>query len=69
VKEADGKTLGTDGFLATADLDCRPLLSLTRGNGFDGFDLDACLSLLDVYAVESSHNFNTCPPYLVSRTC
>ncbi|KAH6629918.1 chaperonin 10-like protein [Chaetomium sp. MPI-SDFR-AT-0129] len=55
-KEADAKKMGADGFLATADKDWSVPHKMTfdiivnTANSFEGFDLDAYLSLLDVHA-------------------
>ena len=55
-KEEDARKLGADGFLATSDKDWNEPHSMTfdlivnTANSFDGFDLDAYLSLLDVHA-------------------
>ncbi|KAJ9151757.1 NADP-dependent alcohol dehydrogenase 6 [Pleurostoma richardsiae] len=54
-KEADCKKMGADGFIATADKDWNKPhvmtfdLILNTANSFEGFDLDAYLSLLDVH--------------------
>ncbi|KAM7188597.1 NADP-dependent alcohol dehydrogenase 6 [Rhypophila sp. PSN 637] len=55
-KEADALKMGADGFLATSDKDWNVPHKMTfdliinTANSFDGFDLDAYLSLLDVHA-------------------
>ncbi len=55
-KEADCLKMGADGFLATSDKDWTKGHTMTfdliinTANSFDGFDLDAYLSLLDVHA-------------------
>ncbi|EFX02241.1 Zinc-binding transcription factor [Grosmannia clavigera kw1407] len=54
-KEADARKMGADGFLATADADWAVPHAMTfdlivnSANSFDGFDLAAYLSLLDVH--------------------
>ncbi|CAK7241692.1 MAG: putative secondary metabolism biosynthetic enzyme [Sporothrix thermara] len=54
-KEADARKLGADGFIATGDKDwAKPHdmtfdLIINTANSFDGFDLSAYLSLLDVH--------------------
>lgn len=54
-KEADAKKMGADGFLATADKDWNVPHAMTfdlivsTANSFEGFDLEAYLSLLDVH--------------------
>ncbi|KAK3903182.1 NADP-dependent alcohol dehydrogenase [Staphylotrichum tortipilum] len=55
-KEADARAMGADGFLATSDKGWNEPhvmtfdLIVNTANSFDGFDLDAYLSLLDVHA-------------------
>jgi alcohol dehydrogenase (NADP+) len=55
-KEEDARKLGADGFLATSDKDWNQAhlmtfdLIVNTANSFDGFDLNAYLSLLDVHA-------------------
>lgn len=55
-KEADAKAMGADGFLATSDRDWNVPHKMTfdliinTANSFEGFDLDAYLSLLDIHA-------------------
>lgn len=55
-KEADAKKLGADGFLATSEPGWNEPhimtfdLIVSTANSFDGFDVDAHLSLLDVHA-------------------
>lgn len=54
-KEADAKKMGADGFLATADKGWNEPHAMTfdlivsTASSFEGFDLDAYLSLLDVH--------------------
>jgi alcohol dehydrogenase (NADP+) len=54
-KEEDARKMGADGFLATADKGWNEPHQMTfdlivnTANSFDGFDLDAYLSLLDVH--------------------
>lgn len=54
-KEEDAKKLGADGFLAAADKDWNVPhimtfdLIISTANSFEGFDIDAYLSLLDVH--------------------
>ncbi|EAA28495.1 GroES-like protein [Neurospora crassa] len=54
-KEADARKMGADGFLATADPNWNEEhimtfdLIINTANSFEGFDLDAYLSLLDVH--------------------
>lgn len=55
-KEADALAMGADGFLATSDENWNAPhvmtfdLILNTANSFEGFDIDAYLSLLDVHA-------------------
>ncbi|KAK0631065.1 chaperonin 10-like protein [Bombardia bombarda] len=55
-KEADARAMGADGFLATADKDWNVPHEMTfdlivnTANSFEGFDINAYLSLLDVHA-------------------
>ena len=55
-KEADARKMGADGFLATSEADWHAPHAMTfdlivsTANSFEGFDIDAYLSLLDVHA-------------------